>query len=976
MSVTVGILGPVVVVVDGKPRDPGGRKVGRVLAALAIRAGERVPTDRLIDDVWGEQAPPSARASLQMHITKLRKLLASTPVTIETVPDGYRLSAPPGGVDVTEFIRLADDARTARADGRWQTAAERARRALDLWKSDRIEALDDAHSLAGDITGLTELRRQTRLIYYEVRLALGEHEQLVGELEEATAAEPFFERFWELLMVALYRCGRQADALAVFQRAASLLVEELGLEPSPALARIEERILLQDPSLLELPDADYDEAPLLPPPTSTLIGREDEIREATKFITEDRLVTVLGPGGVGKTTLALEVGRRLTGGFPDGALLFDLTACSRDDEVAMVAAEHLGLAIDGDALRAVTDHLRSRSMVIVIDNCEQVPNGAAELVEALKSGCPDLAIVATSRRRLPAAGRCLVLAPLAVPPDHADGPEVGGYGAVQLFIERARAVHPDLEVGPDDLPTLGRICRRVDGLPLALELVAAWTNVLTIGDIEARLEGLTESRRASDVRGRHSSLDQAIDWSYKLLVEEDRAAFSHLAVFRSAFDLAGAAAVLDVGDDEAIRMLGRLVDASLITADVGGRSARYHMLETIRTFGAEHLSTLPHAGEVTRRHRDFTVATVLNRPDEMPEASWFDRVQEMLPDLRMILDAEPDTVVEVAGRLRSFWAQRGLGHEIEPRLEAVVTSAGSASAWFTLGVMRYARGALEEARQAFEAGLGEECGAEDRARITNALGVLALESGDYEAAEKAYRQAEKLFTSARVPGGVAASRLNQGIAALNQGDLEASVGLFESARGLFRSEGDVREEAHALLRMAFAAELAGEHEVALERARAALRIVRGLGTGLALADALQYTADFEVGSGSPSESRPLLIEAVEMFHSLRHTPGLQRAMITATAVAVADEQWAEAAEVSAYAAALRHQLGIPVPAANRSAVDRLDRAIAASVPDIRRSALAERARLADVDQMVARCLDVLTVEPGHPLGVHVRTTSE
>ena len=198
MPATVGILGPTVVVIDGEQRDPGGRIVRRVLAALAVRGGVRVTTERLIDDVWGEAAPAQERASLQMHIAKLRKLLASTSVSIETVPDGYRLAALTGGVDVAEFIQLAEDARTARAESRWPTAAGRSQRALNLWRSGRIEDLDDMQSLAGDVTGLMELRRQTRLIHFEARLAIGEHQDLVG----ATAAEPFFERFWELLMLA------------------------------------------------------------------------------------------------------------------------------------------------------------------------------------------------------------------------------------------------------------------------------------------------------------------------------------------------------------------------------------------------------------------------------------------------------------------------------------------------------------------------------------------------------------------------------------------------------------------------------------------------------------------------------------------------------------------------------------------------------------------------------------------------------
>ena len=961
MPATVGILGPTVVAIDGELQDPGGRIVGRVLAALALRRGSRVTTERLIDDVWGEAAPARARASLQMHITKLRRLLEPTGVTIETVTDGYRLAGPPGSIDVDEFVNSAEDARTARTEGRWTTAAELSRRALALWRSDRVTSLDDSTLLSGELSSLTELRRQTRSIHLEATLALGGHEEGVAELEAAVSAEPLVERWWELLMIALYRSGRQADALDAYKRAAAVLGEELGIEPGPALANLEERILLQDPALLELPDSATSTVYELPPPTEPIIGRDADIQQAMSLLAGRRQLTILGPGGVGKTTLSLAVGRRLASGYPDGVLFWDLTACDSDQNVATELAEQLGIEPEPDALEASVDFLRSRALLLIADNCEHVLAGAATVVEAVLDRCPDVSVIATSRRPLSTPKESdLRIAPLAVPDAGADETELAGSPAVRLFATRAGDAVPNLDPGTPELTAVAAICRRLDGLPLAVELAASWSHLLTVRDIAGRLASLMDSPGASPDEGRHRSLEAAIGWSYSLLDAADRDAFERLAVFRSVFDLEAAEAVLERSP---LEMLANLTDASMLSVDLSGPSARYRMLETIREFGLARLQERADFADLQAGYRSFVIQTALNAADALQEAEWFDRVQEMLPDLRSVLDtaavAEPHLVVSVAEKLRAFWTQRGLAHEIEPRLASVVDGVQSASGWYTLGVMRYARGALDEAQATFESGLTVESGPEERARLVNALGVLALERGDYVRAAGAYREAGELFEAAGWPAGVAAAQLNQGIAALNQGRHDEAVEFLESARKLFGEVGDRREEAHALLRLAFASELSGESEVGRERAGAALRIARTLGPGLALADALQYTADVEVGAGDPTSARPLLAEAVEMFLALGHRVGLQRAMLTATAVAVADEQWTEAAEMNAYSAAIREDLAIPVPAANRAAVDGLRQAIAARVPEIRRKALAERARLAVVDDMAGRCLHFL-----------------
>ncbi len=961
----VGLLGPTVIFVDGEAIDPGGRRIRRVLASLAVRAPDPVRTDRLIDDVWGDAAPARARASLQMHITKLRRLLEPTPARVETVAEGYRLVVPVDGVDAARFERLVEAARTARGEGRWDTALERATSATALWRGDELIELEEMASVAGERSRLLELRRHARIIRAEALLALGRPGDAVGELERIVVDEPFVERFWELLMLALYRSGRQADALAAFRQAASILGEELGIEPGPALQRLEEQILLHDPAL-EPDEAPKLETPTLPAPRATFVGRGAEIGWVTDRLHPGGIVTIVGPGGVGKTSLALVAGRRVEGRYGDGAAFVDLTQATRDGVVAAVVAEHLGLDTGGDPSAAVVEHLRSRSMLLVVDNCEHVFVGARRFLDALTASCPDVAVIATSRRRLDLAVETwLTLESLAIPPPGLAAEEVAAYDSVQMFLDRAAAAAPGLVVSDDDLDAVADICRKLDGLPLALELVAAWMSVLTIADVVARIDdaGLLQARHA-EAGDRHASLGTTIEWSYRLLDRRLRDAFEMLAVFRSGFGVGGAAAVLDVDPDDAIALLARLVDHSLLVADVTGPHARFSMLDMIRAFARERLADRPDVDAVEDRYRRRVIRTVVEAGDG-DEAAWFDDLQARLADVRAVLEwaeaEEPETVVELAERLRPFWAQRGLGAEIEPRLVAAIQHRPSPGAWYTLGVMRYARGALEEAREAFAAGLASEPDGLDRARLVNALGVVSLDEGCYEEAYHRYREAESLFADAAHDSGVAAAVLNQGIVEVNLGRLDSAAESFESAREMFRRLGDRREEAHALLRLAFVAELGGRTELARERAQAALRIVRPLGHALAVADALQYTAEFELGAGSVVDARALLREAVGEFGRLGNVLGLARSFLTAAGIAVHDEQWPEAAEMCAYAAALRAELGIPIPAANRDAVTEITRLVEDVVPLVRREALAERARLSDLDGMVERCLDVLGV---------------
>jgi predicted ATPase/DNA-binding SARP family transcriptional activator len=578
VAVEVRLLGPLQVVGDdGGVVAVNGSRLRALLARLALDAGRVVPADVLLEDLYGEEQPGSPDNALQGLVSKLRRALGH-PEAIVHRGGGYALELEPGSVDLVTFERLAAEGRSSHGDGDSARAVSRFDDALSLWRGPALMDFAYDEFAQPTIARMVESRAGMLEDRSEALLALGRHHELVSELEPLVSEYPLRERLRTQLMLALYRSGRQAEALRQFQEARRVLGEELGLEPGPELRRLEAAMLVHDPAL-EAPNAPAAEVRAPPErrtnlraPLTATIGREHDLADLRDLVGTHRLVTVVGPGGAGKTRLATEAARSLVDGFGAGVWLVELAPLADPGAIAPAIAAALGIpdlpgvVFAGDqALGRVADFLAEGQRLLVVDNCEHLVDGAARVVEALLASCPDLKVLATSRERLGVPGEKLWPArPLALD------------DAVELFAERASEVAPAFALTEGTRPLVAEVCARLDGLPLALELAAARARALPLADIAARLDErfrlLTGGPRTGEVR--QQTLRAVVDWSYELLFDDERRLFERLSVFAGGCDLAASEAVCadellpasDVAD-----VVARLVDKSMVV--VGGRRA-------------------------------------------------------------------------------------------------------------------------------------------------------------------------------------------------------------------------------------------------------------------------------------------------------------------------------------------------------------------------------------------------------------------
>src|SRR5919201_6414616 len=501
-----GLLGPLLVSRDGAPLPLGGPKLRTLLAILLLEANKVVSADHLVDSLWGENPPETARNTLQVYVSQLRKLLSAG--ALETAPPGYRLVVDPDAVDLLRFERRAVRGRTALAAGDAATAAEELAEALALWRGPPLADLAWEQFAQAEILRLDELHLVTLEDRIDADLALGRHAALVAELERLIAENPFRERLRAQLMLALYRAGRQADALAVYQRTRPTLVDELGIEPGETLQQLERAILEHDPALD--PPAARRPPQRVPVPPTPLLGREHELAALADLLRRDdvRLVTLTGRGGIGKTRLSLELARRLAPEFRDGSAAAFLATIHDPAPVPRTILHAVGVqeAVQ-DPEEALLRVLAGAELLLLVDNFEQVLPAAGPVARLLESA-PGLNVVATSRARLRIAGEH----EFSVPPLADDE-------AAELFVARAQAAKPDFAVSEQNAAAVAQLCARVDGLPLAIELAAARTKLLPpaamLSRLGNRLELLTGGRR--DAPQHQQTLRTTLDWSYNLL---------------------------------------------------------------------------------------------------------------------------------------------------------------------------------------------------------------------------------------------------------------------------------------------------------------------------------------------------------------------------------------------------------------------------------------------------------------------------
>jgi len=621
----IRLLGPFEVLVAGRPANVSGAKRQGLLALLALRRGRVVGVDSLIDALWGDDLPAAPRNAVQHHVARLRAALGQE--TIVASPDGYALAD--AAVDARRFEELLPDARGALRAGDAGAAAEAVSSALELWRGPALHGLTETAWFAVEARRLESLRIDALEEQFEAALALGEHREIVAPLRAALEESPFRERLWEQLMLALYRSGRQPDALEAFREARRVLSDELALEPGPDLRRLQDAILAHDPAIAPVAVAPRRRGNL-PAPSTSFVGREQEVAQVAELLHEHRLVTLTGPPGVGKSRLAVEVARSFEA--EEGAWRVDLARAGGPDDVARLVADSVD-ARGADPLARAISRLRDGDAVLLLDACEPVVLEAARIAAAVLAECPDVRVLATSREVLHVPGEArFAVEPLAL--QVTDFPDDVSSAAVQLFVDRARAARPGFELTQDAAVTVAEICRLVDGLPLAIELAAARTNVLGLAElllvVERRLALLRE-RPESDAD--RAALGTLVEWSYDLLHEDEKSLLHKVAVHRGGAALPSLAALgARRGLDEATvtYLLGVLVDKSILSVSFPAEGARYNVLDTVREYALERLAATGRLEAARQTHAEY-FATLADAAREQLRGrdwrTWLDRLR-------------------------------------------------------------------------------------------------------------------------------------------------------------------------------------------------------------------------------------------------------------------------------------------------------------------------------------------------------------
>lgn len=601
LSLRVDLLGETLLRRGNTVVSTGGPRRAAIVAMLALRAPRSVSRPELEAGVWGAHPPASAVNTLHVHISALRRTLGQA--AIETAGQGYRLGAGVA-VDVLEFRHAAGRGAEELARGEAGAAAETLRRGLDLWRGPALADLGEAAFAAADAALLEEMRLNAIEDRIQADLILGRHREVIGELIVLVADNPLREGLRGQLMKALYRAGRQAQALAVYDSGRRLLRDELGLDPSAALRELHHLLLIEHADEAVLRSVSGTPSSHLPALLDETIGREAEIAKLTGLLVAGpaRLVTVLGPGGVGKTRLAVAIGERAMEVLPDGALFVSLAQADKGADVAITICAALQLRTLDDPLETLESALRTRRMLLICDNFEHVLD-AAWILPRLLGAAPGVRILVTSRQKLGLRGeRCFPLCPL--PTESSDGRPSP---AALLFLDRAATVDVGFVPTVGDLDDIAEIAKRCDGLPLALELAAAHIRALPVAELRKQLDSPLALLvgESWDVVDRPRTLRASIGWSMSALEASHAQLLAQWTVFRGGFTLTSAAAIGGVDADAALGCIYVLLDHNLLmrTRSIGG-TPRFHMLQTIRDYAAELLSA-EEREEARRRHVDY-----------------------------------------------------------------------------------------------------------------------------------------------------------------------------------------------------------------------------------------------------------------------------------------------------------------------------------------------------------------------------------
>ena len=894
------VLGGIELERQGQVVSIGGPKPRLALALLAARRGSVVSTDQLCNELWGINLPEDPLGVLQSHLSRLRRVLRPE-AEIVARPPGYVLQLPDEMIDAGRFEQLCKQASSSSNPA---VKTELLEGALACWRGSAFEEFAEHDWARPEAMRLDELHILAQEELLDARLALGEHATLVGELEALLTRHPLRERFWHQLVVALYRSGRSAEALRRAEALRVVLREELGLDPSPAFRELEARVLIDDPTLIQPTGPSRRSAfRQLPAEPTRLVGRADELRLLTDRLRVDRLVTLTGPGGVGKTRLAMRLAGELWDDFEGEIFVTELAAVSEPSStVAAIATaldvqqrQHLSIE------ETLVEYLRAKRALLVLDNCEHLRGTIASLSERLLSWCPGVTILATSREVLGLPGEHVWrVRPLGIP-DEGSGPaEASEAPATRLFIECAIAARPGFAIGPDNVNDIIEIVGHLDGLPLAIELAAARIRAMGPAALAERLrEGFTLLAGAqTSMIPRHRTVQDLVEWSYDLLDPNEQLLFVRLCVFAGSFGLDAAEEVCagsDVAKSSVSLLLANLVDKSMVQL-VDEDLPRYRLLETLREYGRDRL------GEedrhlVRERHAAWYLkvaercARSLTGSNELTAIQMLDRDFDNLRAAHRwsIEHPDVDTALRLVAALREY-SFRCMHAEIASWADvAIELPDASTHDRYPIAVSvaaygRFVRGDLEGAVQlgGQAVAAARRLGVDTSGLAERALGNAWFYRGDYE---QGAEWTDRMIASAQSgsPARLAHALYMRSVAFTMMGDSVRGAQFAANSGVAAIESGSPSAHAQALYAKGLARKSTNPHEAADELQRAA-DIARDAGNRWIQAFALTEVLWLEARHGRPREALARYIDVIDLWFrggdwanqwlSLRHVFGI------------------------------------------------------------------------------------------------------